>query len=197
MFDIRTISISKLMFVLTGMALLVAALWVRFYMPLTLHFHLTQDEYKQIEAYVQSKGGSPDLTSSVMSGNSALAGLGGDWTYLSSNALTGKEAPLIAGTTPTRESQIKVVGKPIQLSVHEATIVDAKALALALKTLHAKSVTLASREGYLLSPAKVRPSFLIQGETSIVLISSSDQAFDWKAPLSPEISSYLATVKVP
>ncbi len=195
--DLRNPSVPKVLFVVGGCTLVLAALWVRFFLPMTLHFKISQEEYKQMEQEVLSRHGGPELTSSVVPGSDALGGLGADWTYLEATELTGKEPALLAGTRPLRQARIKTIGKNLELSLHEAVVTDVKEFQANVKSLNGKELNLAGRKGFVIAPRGVRAAFLIQGETNVLLISSSDPAFDWTASLPTEIASYIATVNVP
>lgn len=139
----------------------------------------------------------PDLTSAAFPEGDALAGLGADWTYLRQTAFQDRSSAAMPGTSSTRQSVIKAVGKETQLLLEEANIIDRVRLDVALKEQEVAKTEVAGRGGYLVPTADLAggTGLLLVGTSTTLLIQDATSAA-WPRTVLPEVLSYIATVRV-
>lgn len=158
------------------------------------------------DAYVSSVATSTDgsassvpaFTSAAFTSGDALKGLGPEWTYVRQSTLSPNMVGLIAGTAPTRETVVKLIGKDVGYFFEEADIQDPKVLDAALKGKDVHAVNIAERDGYLIPMGDIAggTGFLLKGATSILVIQDVNAA-TWPSELPSELLSYIHTVHVP
>lgn len=138
----------------------------------------------------------PEFTSAAFQSGDALSGLGANWTFLRQNEVGDSEKTDLDGTVLTRESVVKLAGKPIQLILSEAQIIDAGKLVKALKEFETKTV--AGRTGYILPAADLAggTQFALVGTSTVLLVQDANAA-QWPEQLDPEVSMYIQTALVP
>lgn len=121
-----------------------------------------------------------------------------EWTYLRQTPLRGQSAAMIEGTSSTRQSLIKVIGKTTQLLLEEADIVDPKKLEMSLQMRAVTKTTVAGRDGYLVPVSDISggSGLLLVGESTTLLLQDVHAAH-WPRALEPDVLAYLRTVQVP
>ncbi len=190
-----TFSPVLVVFVLAGVLLLIGAVVVRMTVKPVVHMRISEEEYRMMEEYVANQNQvEPQLDSSTFTVGDALVGVGGNWTYIEQSTLTGKEAPLIAGTTPTRQSRLKAIEGDQQMALHEARISD-DVVFDAARSKH-EMVKIGEREARLVLGKDGSSRLLLAGQTTIVLITPSP-LIDWKQKLPEVVATYIASVRIP
>lgn len=146
--------------------------------------------------------GLPAFTSASFETGDALGSLGPEWTFVRQNEVQGKTASTLSGTTPTRETLVRLIGATTVMLITEFNVTDVKALKKAVAAKTVQPLTIAERSGFLVPVPSLNggSAFLLTGtSTALMLEYGEDQngvLTKWPNDVPKAIQYYISAVKV-
>lgn len=178
------VSSSKFVLVAAFVLLVVVAVTLRLTAP------------RETSTQTGANGSIPEFASTTFVDGDVLKGLGPEWTYLRQSRIEAGDARALPGLTPDRESVVKLLGQPVEMTLSEYDIEDQEAFDLAIFT-HVTS-TVGTRTGYIvpLNDIAGGEGFLLVGTRSVLLISLAGSA-KWPSIVPEAVVTFISAIRVP